>query len=160
VSEEPVRFYSKLSDLALTDSANIADAERPENVDRLAPSTCVEAEPFALRVLDDSMQPEFRRGCIIVIDPTGRATDGSYVLARTGQSPENSEASGNSTGAGISASGEYLFRQLERTAGNRWMLQPLNDDYQAEAIADDLHQVVGVIVQRAGTRRSYHKRYE
>lgn len=38
-------------------------------------------EPFALRILGDSMSPEFRDGCII-IDPEGVIANGSYALAR------------------------------------------------------------------------------
>ena len=45
------------------------------------PSACSDAAPFALRVVDDSMEPEFRRNCIVIIDPTGHARDGAYVLA-------------------------------------------------------------------------------
>lgn len=104
------------------------------------PSTCTEAEPFALRVLDDSMEPEFRRGCIIIIDPTGRATDGSYVL--------------------VEGKSDVLFRRLEKKADG-WSLQALNDLYPStDEVAQDLTNVLGVIVQRAGVRRSYHKRYE
>ena len=104
------------------------------------PSTCTEAEPFALRVLDNSMEPEFRRGCIILIDPTGRATHGSYVL--------------------VEGSSDMLFRQLTKN-DDGWVLTALNDDYPVSTeVADDLGNVVGVIVQRAGIRRSYHKRYE
>jgi len=103
------------------------------------PVTCKEAEPFALRVLDDSMQPEFRKGCIIVIDPTGRATNGSYVLVDT-------------------ADGGYVFRQLAEHQGG-YQLRALNDQYPVIETADDLSQLVGVIVQRAGGRRSYHKHY-
>ncbi len=104
------------------------------------PSTCTEAEPFALRVLDDSMEPEFRRGCVIIIDPTGRATDGSYVLVE-GQT-------------------DVWFRQLHK-ADEGWRLQALNDHYPVlDEVASDLSNVLGVIVQRAGVRRSYHKRYE
>jgi len=110
------------------------------------PATCVEAEPFALRVLDDSMQPEFRKGCIIVIDPTGRAADGSYVLAKDGEEG-------------------YLFRQLKQDSltGDQekcWKLTALNTEYPATDIGSELTPVVGVIVQRAGIRRSYHKRYD
>ena len=104
------------------------------------PSTCTEAEPFALRVLDDSMEPEFRRGCIIIIDPTGRATDGSYVL--------------------VEGHDEMLFRQLSKSAVG-WLLKPLNPDFEdSNEVAENLSNVLGVIVQRAGLRRSYHKRYE
>lgn len=149
VSERPVRFYPRLPALA-TGSVAAPIEEAAASV----PSTCAEAEPFALRVLDDSMQPEFRRGCIILIDPTGLATDGSYVLART----DTRDHSNDDIDAKEPISG-YTFRQLQKTSGDRWMLQALNDAYPAQSTADDLHQVVGVIVQRSGTRRSYHKHY-
>ena len=120
------------------------------------PTTCIEAEPFALRVIDDSMAPEFAPGCIVVIDPTGLATDGAFVLAEI--------------------DGEYIFRQLRRTEGGD-RLVALNDDYPAiplpgtSAIAhggaagrprrrSPPASVRGVVVQRAGARRRYHKRYD
>ena len=119
------------------------------------PATCIEAEPFALRVVDDSMAPEFAPGCVIIIDPTGLATDGAFVLAEV--------------------DGEYIFRQLRRTEeGDR--LVALNDSYPAiplagasaiarSGTAERPHlrsppaSVRGVVVQRAGKRRRYHKRY-
>jgi len=113
MSDSEIRFYPKLT--AIKDS--FAAPSVPDE-SRLEPSTCKEAEPFALRVLDDSMQPEFRVGCIIVIDPTGRATDGCYVLADL-------------------SSAKYP----ETTA------------------LDDLSSIAGVVVQRAGVRRRYHKHY-
>ena len=42
---------------------------------------CSAAEPFALRTIDDSMEPEFNTGCIIIIDPGNVARDESYVFA-------------------------------------------------------------------------------
>lgn len=120
--------------------------------------TCVDAETFALRVLDESMQPEFKKGCIIIIDPTGRATDGSYVLART--TPKQvSDQQQNDVG-------DYIFRQLKkvpaltRDASDTWALVPLNTACETAHYLDDLSSVVGVIVQRAGVRRRYHKHYD
>ena len=102
------------------------------------PTTCIEAEPFALRVTDASMEPEFAAGCIIIVDPTGVAKDGAFVLAEV--------------------DGAYIFRRLERTdEGDR--LVALNDGYPPVALAAGLVPVRGVVVQRAGARRSYHKRY-
>ena len=103
------------------------------------PTTCIEAEPFALRVIDDSMEPEFAPGCIIIIDPTGVARDGAFVLAEL--------------------DGEYIFRQLRRTGGCD-QLVALNDDYPETALAGGLASVRGVVVQRAGARRRDHKRYD
>lgn len=134
MSENTLFFYDSVS--SVTDA--FAGAKKPAAA-RLEPATCKEAEPFALRVLDDSMQPEFRQGCIILIDPTGRATHGSFVLARDGDSG-------------------FLFRQLQRSEQG-WSLIALSEKYPVESTAADLGEIIGVIVQRAGVRRSYHKHY-
>jgi len=105
----------------------------------MQPNTCAEAAPFALRVTDDSMEPEFRRHCIVIIDPTGHARDGAYVLAEI--------------------EGEYIFRRL-RMDGDRIWLEALKDTYPALALDAGIAAVKGVVVQRAGTRRSYHKSYD
>ena len=102
------------------------------------PTTCIEAEPFALRVVDGSMEPEFEAGCIIIIDPTGVARDGAFVLAEV--------------------DGEYIFRMLRRTEGGDELVA-LNSDYPSVALTAGLASVRGVVVQRAGARRRYHKRY-
>jgi DNA polymerase V len=99
---------------------------------------CSSAEPFALMVLGDSMEPEFLEGEVILIEPEGLATDGSFVLAQL--------------------AGEWIFRQLVRQ-GSGWRLQALNPAYPAADIAG-LDVVKGVIIQksRPGTRRA-SKRY-
>lgn len=101
-------------------------------------SSCSESEPFALQALDDSMEPEFATGCIIIIDPTGLANDGAYVFAK-----DNAD--------------EYIFRQLRIVEGRHY-LAPLNDLYETIEIKN-ISQIQGVITQRAGKRRSYHKNY-
>lgn len=101
-------------------------------------SSCSEAEAFALMVLGDSMAPEFAEGDIIIIEPEGLATDGSYVLAQ--------------------ADGEWIFRQLAK-AGLAWELRPLNPTYAAIAIPD-LACIKGVIIQKSKPgRRKAAKRY-
>lgn len=88
--------------------------------------------------MDDSMAPEFEKGCVIIIDPTGLATDGAFVLAEIGD--------------------EFLFRRLAiRNA--RASLHALNPAYDPVELEHGLQAVKGVIVQRAGRRRRYHKRY-
>ena len=99
---------------------------------------CSGTEAFALMVLGDSMAPEFREGEVIVIEPEGLATDGSYVLARHGD--------------------EWIFRRLARV-GDRWELRPLNPAYPA-AVIDDLACVRGVVIQKSRPgRRKETKRY-
>ena len=101
-------------------------------------SACTGAESFALRVIGQSMAPEFAEGEIIIIEPDGLAADGSYVLAWHG--------------------GEWTFRQLRRS-GDGWCLHALNPAF-ADAPLADLSAVRGVIIQKAlpGRRRA-SKRY-
>lgn len=96
-------------------------------------SDCSGGESFALRVLGDSMAPEFVEGEIIIVEPDGALRDGSFVLAR--------------------ANDEWIFRQLAR-AGDGWCLRALNPAY-AEQPLPDLGAVHGVVIQKAvpGRRR-------
>ena len=41
---------------------------------------CVSFEPFALRVLDDSMAPDLPAGAVVVVDPGEPPEDGCFVL--------------------------------------------------------------------------------
>lgn len=102
----------------------------------MADNQC-DREIFALQVLGDSMSPEFNEGHIVVIDPNGVVKSGSYVLAMY--------------------HGEYIFRQLQQEDTHYW-LKPLNPDYPTVEI-DNLNDVKGVIVQRAGKTRREHKHY-
>ena len=98
---------------------------------------CAAHEPYALRVLGDSMEPEFADGCIVIVDPAGDAQPGSYVVARV--------------------DGEPIFRQY-RVDGERHWLQPINPGYPALELGDP-SDIIGVITQRAGTRRSDRRHY-
>jgi DNA polymerase V len=99
---------------------------------------CSGSEPFVLRVLGTSMEPEFNEGEIIVIEPEGMVQDGSYVLAEH--------------------RGEWIFRQLCRDETS-WRLHALNPAFADVALAD-LSAVRGVIIQKSlpGRRRA-SKRY-
>ena len=94
-------------------------------------------EAFALRVLDDSMSPEFVEGCIIIIDPEGVIADGSYVFARHNDG--------------------YIFRQLVFGEGV-YYLQALADGHEIIEMPD-LSAIEGIIIQQAGRRRSDRKHY-
>lgn len=100
-------------------------------------SGCAEAEPFALRVIGDSMAPEFLDGHIVIVDPAMPAESGAYVI--------------------VDYAGETTFRQLVIEEGRRY-LRALNDRYPAVEIVGE-SRLRGVVVQRAGRRRSEHKRY-
>ena len=103
-----------------------------------AADACAGAESFALMVLGDSMAPEFVEGEVIVVEPEGLATDGSFVLAWL--------------------DGELIFRQLVR-AGAGWRLHALNPAYPTADIPG-LDAVKGVVIQKSKPgRRRATKRY-
>lgn len=98
---------------------------------------CANSEPFALRVVGDSMEPEFKDGCIIIIDSAAQVESGSYVLAMIEE--------------------EYIFRQFIAEE-DQYFLRALKEGYK-EIPLSSRDAVRGVIVQRAGTRRKDHKHY-
>ncbi len=103
--------------------AQAQEASSPEQAPNELGS-CAEAEPYALMVLGDSMQPEFMHGEIIVIEPSGLAHDGSFVIAE--------------------ANDELIFRQLVQHPEG-WMLKPVNPLYPNIPI-ENLDPIKGVIV--------------
>ena len=43
-------------------------------------SECGSSEPYALQVTDNSMEPEFPKDCIVIVDPSGSCVDGQYIF--------------------------------------------------------------------------------
>lgn len=109
------------------------------NIAPAGSGTCVQAEPFALRVTDDSMAPEFPAGCVVVVDPTGHVRDGAFVVVDVAEG--------------------LCLRRLHLGAGEV-RLCALSVGV-ADIRPDDTPAcIVGVVVQRAGRRRREHKRYD
>ena len=104
----------------------------------MEPRTCTDAEPYALRVTDESMAPEFPPGCVIIVDPTGVASDGAFVLAEH--------------------EGVLVFRRLRKEGDDLW-LEALRADAPVIRPENGISAIRGVVVQRAGRRRRDHKRY-
>ena len=100
-------------------------------------SGCSAAEPYALRVIGDSMEPEFRDGHIIIVDPGLPLSHEAYVV--------------------VEYANETSFRQFWVEGGRKY-LKALNSDYPPIEITGDL-RLHGVVVQRSGTRRSEIKHY-
>ena len=94
-------------------------------------------EPFALRVMGDSMSPEFEDGHIIIIDPAVPICHEAFVV--------------------IDYGGEILFGQYRQDEGRQWLCY-LNDAHEAiELVA--AFELKGVIVQRSTGRRMELKHY-
>ena len=102
-------------------------------------SSCGASEPFALRVIGNDMNPEFEDGHVIIIDPGGHVKSGCYVVAITND--------------------EYIFRQLF-IEDDRFILRATQPGLEEIELPRGLQDVVGVVSQRSGRRRSQHKRYD
>ncbi|MEX3628445.1 MAG: XRE family transcriptional regulator [Burkholderia sp.] len=87
------------------------------------------AHTFALRVHNDSMEPDFPAGTILIVEPELDAHAGDFIIAKNGDE-------------------EATFKQLVRDGGD-WYLKPLNPRYPLKPLAGC--QVVGVV--RAAERR-------
>ncbi len=94
-------------------------------------------EPFALRVIGDSMSPEFKNGNIIIIDPAVPATHEAYVV--------------------IDYGGEILFGQYRVDEGRQW-LHYLNPEHPSIELLSQF-EVKGVVIQRSTGRRKDLKHY-
>ncbi len=99
--------------------------------------SCSSTALISLEVLDQSMEPEFPVGCVVVIDPSTEAKNGSYVLVE------------NPLG--------MVMRQLWIRADRKY-LKPLNENFHTVRITDT-SIIKGVVVQRKGKRRADKKHY-
>lgn len=84
------------------------------------------------------MAPEFPWGCVIIVDPTGVAADGAFVVAEH--------------------EGAFVFRRLRMESGELW-LEALCPDAPIIRPENGISSIRGVVVQRAGRRRRDRKRY-
>ena len=112
-------------------AGDFAMAENPEDV-----TECEEwvwamtkgPNVFALRVEGDSMEPEFREGEIIVVNPHIAWEAGNYVIVKN-------------------QDGEATFKQIKKK-GDRWVLHPLNPKYEDIVVDNRELYVVGVVVEK------------
>jgi SOS-response transcriptional repressor LexA len=97
---------------------------------------CSASEPFALRILDQSMFPEFEIDHIIIIDPSITPKNGDYVLYETNNS--------------------LIIREIK--IDKNIILRAHNPNFDDISI-EDMSSILGVITQRSGKRRKFHKKY-
>lgn len=90
---------------------------------------------FAVRVVNDSMEPDFREGDVLIVNPNLEAKNGDYVIAK------------------LVDENEATFKKLiiHGGKGSRRLLilRPLNSRYQDMVITDSSRvQIVGKVVER------------
>ena len=91
--------------------------------EQIPTSTPIRKHTFALYVVGDSMEPEFREGMTLIIEPDIKAESGDYVIVKTGDA-------------------ETTFKQLVKD-GPDWYLKPLNDRYPIKLLGDLV--IIGVV---------------
>lgn len=101
-----------------------------DNGESLVPTTVpVKRHTFALRVSGDSMEPEFKEGAILIVEPELEAQPGDFVIVKN-------------------ADEETTFKQLIKD-GADWYLKPLNERYPIKLLGRS--KIIGVV--RAVERR-------
>jgi SOS-response transcriptional repressor LexA len=99
---------------------------------------CSYNELYALQVTDDSMEPEFPAGCVIVIEPSQVCATGAYVVA--------------------TVDGERWFRQYHQDGQGRETLSAIKPGHPPIELAGRAFRLEGVIVQRTIRRQVKHYR--
>lgn len=94
-------------------------------------------QPYALRVIGNSMAPEFNDGHIIIVDPNHPLMNRAFVVIKQQE--------------------EVYFGQYEENDNEKW-LRYLSEEH--EDIQLNQFELLGVVTQRAGRRRKESKRYQ
>ncbi|CDG47865.1 LexA family protein [Serratia symbiotica] len=89
---------------------------------------------FALRVKGDSMEPEFREGDTIIIDPAVNPLPGEFVVAKNGDH-------------------EATFKKYRPKANGHCELIPLNPDYHTIDSEKQPLQIIGTMIEHRIHRR-------
>jgi len=97
---------------------------------------CSYNELYPLQVLDDSMEPEFPNGCVIVLEPSRVCASGAYVV--------------------IKAHNDRWFRRFVKDADGNARLVAENGDYPALPLTAGEYEIEGVVVQRNIKRAVKH----
>lgn len=88
---------------------------------------------FGLVVTGNSMEPDFKEGDTIIVDPDIRPTPGCYVVARN----HRFEATFK----------QYKARGVDESGQERFELKPLNDDYATISSDEGPIEIIGKVIE-------------
>lgn len=106
----------------------VCDAFEPGDADEWIESDIRGKNVFALRVLGDSMEPEFKDGEIVIVNPHLEAAPNDFIVVKN-------------------KSGEATFKQLKKF-GPRWVLHPLNPKYPDQEVKKGEFGIIGKVVKK------------
>jgi SOS-response transcriptional repressor LexA len=122
----PVLGWVQAGQFSPSESADLT----PQSPDDYVYSDILGRNLFALRVENDSMEPVFHEGDIIIVNPNIKPESGDYVIAR------------------LKDKGEVTFKKLV-VKEQRVILRPLNTKYDDIMLPEDEEfEIIGKVVER------------
>lgn len=106
----------------------VCDAFEPGDADEWIESDVSGKNIFALKVIGDSMEPEFKEGEVIIINPSVEANPNDFVVVKNKDE-------------------EATFKQIKKY-GNRWVLHPLNSKYPDQEVKKGDFKIIGKVVKK------------
>tara|TARA_B100000586_G_scaffold252762_1_gene212963 strand:- start:250 stop:582 length:333 start_codon:yes stop_codon:yes gene_type:complete len=106
----------------------------PRDIGNELQSECGASEPYALQVTDDSMETEFPKDCIVIIDPSKSCKNTDFVF--------------------VEYDGVRWFRKYEERQDGKYLVA-LNDLYP-EIKLDNSFDIIGLVVQKNVKRKITH----
>lgn len=106
----------------------VCDAFEPGDADDWIDSDVRGRNVFALRVVGSSMEPEFKEGEVIIVNPHVEPAPGDFVVVKNRDE-------------------EATFKQLKRY-GPRWVLHPLNPNYDDVEVKRGEFKIIGKVVKK------------
>lgn len=94
---------------------------------------------FALRIVGDSMEPDFKAGDVIIVDPEVEPTPGEFVVAKNGEHEATFK--------------KYRPTFIGEDGKQHFELVPLNNDYPTMNSAVRHIQIIGTMVEHRIYRR-------
>ncbi len=94
---------------------------------------------FALKIVGDSMEPDFKAGDVIIVDPEIEPAPGEFVVAKNGEHEATFK--------------KYRPTTLAEDGRQHFELIPLNDDYPVMRSIDRHIQIIGTMVEHRIYRR-------
>lgn len=99
---------------------------------------------FALTIRGDSMEPEFRSGDVIIIDPALEPVSGDFVVAQL-----------DSNGSSLDEPGNVTFKQYRPRGPAAYDLLPLNPDYPTITVnKHNPGHIIGTMTEHHRVRRT------